>query len=119
MKLSQNKRGFTLIEIMIVVLIIGILLAIAIPNFQNARKTSRQKACLANLKQVDSAIDQYAMQNNLTETTAVTWDNICGSGKLIKTKPTCPAGGAYDATLAVGTDVNCTTHGTAASPKAL
>ena len=58
-KLMSNtrtrKRGFTLVEIMIVVLIIGILLAIAIPNFINARQTSRVQTIVANLREVDAA----------------------------------------------------------------
>ena len=55
------RRAFTLVEIMIVVLIIGILLAIAIPNFIRARESSRAKACVSNLRQLDSAKEQWAM----------------------------------------------------------
>ncbi|MCW3061592.1 MAG: prepilin-type N-terminal cleavage/methylation domain-containing protein, partial [Capsulimonas sp.] len=56
MKVFRNKKsGFTLVEIMIVVLIIGILLAVAIPSFVQARESSRAKSCIANLKQIDSA----------------------------------------------------------------
>src|SRR5579863_2469541 len=61
--LRSKKSGFTLVEIMIVVLIIGILLAIAIPNFIRARESSRAKACQANLKQIDSAVQQWMMDN--------------------------------------------------------
>jgi prepilin-type N-terminal cleavage/methylation domain-containing protein len=61
---ARAERGFTLVEIMIVVLIIGILLAIAVPNFVRARESSRAKACVSNLKQIDAAKEQWAMDNN-------------------------------------------------------
>lgn len=63
----KNQKGFTLIEIMIVVLIIGILLAIAIPNFLKARTTSQAKSCISNLKQIDTATQQYAMTPGATD----------------------------------------------------
>ncbi|MCL6624082.1 MAG: prepilin-type N-terminal cleavage/methylation domain-containing protein, partial [Fimbriimonadales bacterium] len=57
---NRRRKGFTLVEIMIVVLIIGILLAIAIPNFMRARETSRTKSCISNLRQIDAAKEQWA-----------------------------------------------------------
>ena len=78
---------------MIVVLIIGILLAIAIPNFVKARETSRGKACVANLKQIDSAKQQYLMDKSATTYTAADMSDLVGT--YIRTTPTCPAGGAY------------------------
>ena len=88
---KKVRRGFTLVEIMIVVLIIGILLAIAIPNFVRARNTSRGKACQANLKQIDSATEQYLMDNRTTTYPALT----ALTPDYIKTTPVCPSGGAY------------------------
>jgi len=89
---KKARHGFTLVEIMIVVLIIGILLAIAIPNFVRARNTSRAKSCTANLKQVDSATEQYLMDNNTTTYPAAV-ANL--SPNYIKTAPRCPSGGTY------------------------
>ena len=88
---NKVRRGFTLVEIMIVVLIIGILLAIAIPNFVRARNTSRGKACQANLKQIDSATEQYLMDNRTTTYPALT----ALTPTYIKTAPACPSGGTY------------------------
>ena len=65
--LKSANRAFTLIEIMIVVLIIGILLAIAVPNFIRAREQSRAKACSSNLRQIDSAEEQWAMDTRAAQ----------------------------------------------------
>ena len=88
---KKVRRGFTLVEIMIVVLIIGILLAIAIPNFVRARNTSRGKACQANLKQIDSATEQYLMDNRTTTYPALS----ALTPNYLKTAPSCPSGGTY------------------------
>ncbi len=85
------RRAFTLVEIMIVVLIIGILLAIAVPNFIKARESSRAKSCVANLKQIDSATEQYLMDNRTTTYPAL----AALTPNYLKTTPACPSGGAY------------------------
>ena len=93
---KNRKSGFTLIEIMIVVLIIGLLAAIAIPSFARARARSRISVCVNNLRQIAAGIDQYAMENNLAETAAVALTDLVPD--YIKATPTCPAGGTYTLT---------------------
>ena len=68
----RNRKGFTLVEIMIVVAIIGLLAAIAIPNFIKARDTALKNACIGNLKQIQGAIQLYAMDNGKKAGDAVT-----------------------------------------------
>ena len=70
MKNRKLSKGFTLVEIMIVVLIIGILLAIAVPNFVKARQNSRLQTVIGNLKQVESAKQQWAMDKGKVSTDA-------------------------------------------------
>lgn len=92
---KKVRHGFTLVEIMIVVLIIGILLAIAVPNFIRARESSRAKSCVANLKSINGAKEQWAMVNKKTSADTPTVDDLYGVDKFIKTEPTCPSGGSY------------------------
>ena len=99
-----RKGGFTLIEIMIVVLIIAVLLAIAIPNFMKARDTSRTKACVANLRQIETGKTQYAMDNKLATGAACDFPQLVPT--YIKSTPECPAGGAYTVG-AIDTDPVC------------
>ena len=75
-KLNKNRGGFTLVEIMIVVAIIALLAAIAVPNFLRARKRSQATRILEDLRIIDSAIDQYAIETNKAGGADVTWADI-------------------------------------------
>ena len=75
-KLNKNRGGFTLVEIMIVVAIIALLAAIAVPNFLRARKRSQATRVLEDLRMIDSAIDQYAIETNKTTGASVAWNDI-------------------------------------------
>jgi prepilin-type N-terminal cleavage/methylation domain-containing protein len=86
-------RAFTLIEIMIVVLLIGILLAIAVPNFVKARESSRTKACQGNLRQIQSAKEQWAIDNKRAGIFIPNDADIFGAGKYIVVRPQCPGDG--------------------------
>ena len=95
----MKKQGFTLVEIMIVVLIIGLLAAIAIPNFLKARTTTQRNACIDNLRAIQGAVEQAKMEGlaNVTD--------IYGADKYIKAAPSCPVNkAAYDLTGADAAD---------------
>ena len=77
-KLNKNRGGFTLVEIMIVVAIIALLAAIAVPNFLRARKRSQATRILEDLRIIDSAIDQYAIENNKSGGASVVWNDVQG-----------------------------------------
>jgi prepilin-type N-terminal cleavage/methylation domain-containing protein len=95
--MGMKKQGFTLVEIMIVVAIIGLLAAIAIPSFVKARNTSQQNACINNLRQIDSGKEQAAMANNWgNDVDCTSGDNFIAVNDYIKGGlPTCPASGTY------------------------
>lgn len=104
----RRERGFTLVEIMIVVLIIGILLAIAVPSFMNARERSRANACRSNLRQIQAAKEQWAMANNQGGTATPGWGDL--TPDFIQQQPTCPSGGTY--TIGnMGTNPTCSIGG--------
>ena len=98
-KLNNVRQGFTLVEIMIVVAIIALLAAIAVPNFLRARKRSQATRILEDLRIIDSAVDQYAIENNKSTGDTVIWTDIQSYLKtgsvLYNSSGTDLLGGAY------------------------
>ena len=92
-----NRKGFSLIEIMIVVAIIAIALSIAIPNFFRMTTISKKTVCINNLRKITAAVEQWAIDNNMPSGTTINeqqedeiYNNYLRGGK-----PTCPSGGQY------------------------
>ena len=94
-KLNRKHAGFTLVEIMIVVAIIALLAAIAIPNFIKARENSQRSACIANLKQIDGAKATWAMEQKKANSDTPQSSDLYGSTSYVKIEPSCPANGTY------------------------
>src|SRR5260370_26387701 len=96
--INKRRGGFTLVEIMIVVAIIALLAAIAVPGFRRARKRSQASRILNDLRMIDSAVDQYAIETNRTTgatVNTVDWTNYLKKGSLLYNGGKSLLGSAY------------------------
>ena len=122
----RRRGGFTLIEIMIVILVIGILLNIAAPQFIGARDKSQARSCVKNLSDFQTAKEQYAMDSKIpaSSAAAVTWTNISpyirSTPSTDATKgPACPSNATiYYVFGPVGADPSCPYYRSSATPLA-
>jgi prepilin-type N-terminal cleavage/methylation domain-containing protein len=106
---NSQRAGFTLVEIMIVVAIIGLLAAIAIPNFVKARATAQANGCINNLRQIDAAANQFALEQHKRTGDPINFPSdltpyikLNAAGSI----PGCPAGGVYSDNV-VGNSPTC------------
>lgn len=91
----RRTRAFTLVEIMIVAALIGLLAAMAIPAMARARANSQRSACINNLRQIDQAKNQWALEFKMGQGAKPSDSDLFGLGAFLARKPDCPAGGTY------------------------
>lgn len=95
---------------MVVIAIVGLLSAIAIPNFVKSRDAARRNACIKNLKTIDEAKHLWGIENAKNESALPGDADLVGMDKYIKAKPICPATGTC-AYLTIGDQATCTIEG--------
>lgn len=116
--MKKRVAGFTLVEIMIVVAIIGILVGIAVPGFIKAREKAQANACQEAQSKLDGAVDNYAIDNGKATGAAAPADSaIIGYNLYLKTIPKCPIGPTRLVTPLVGSSSVCPNVGTAPTHK--
>jgi prepilin-type N-terminal cleavage/methylation domain-containing protein len=102
--------GFTLLEILIVVAIIGILVGLAFPAFSKSRTNARKQVCIENLSKIESAKQMWGVENSKKEGDVPTESDLIGPTLYLKKIPQCPAGGVYDF-KGIGSTAHCPIEG--------
>jgi prepilin-type N-terminal cleavage/methylation domain-containing protein len=108
--LTSRRHGFTLVEILIVVAILGILLGLAMPAFLKSRTNARKQVCIENLAQIESAKQLWGVENAKKTGDVPGDDDLIGPTRYIKVKPSCPGAGTYSYN-GIGDNAVCTVEG--------
>ena len=109
----KDRAGYTLVELMVAVIIIGVLASIALPNYYKTRVGTRRGICMNNLRQIEAAVDRWVFENDIDEGYVVTQGDEDDIYSYLKNgKPECPAHGTYTIS-AVGSypAVSCSIEG--------
>ncbi|HTG42992.1 MAG TPA: prepilin-type N-terminal cleavage/methylation domain-containing protein [Verrucomicrobiae bacterium] len=107
LRFRSGRRGFTLLEILIVVAILGILVGLAMPNFLKSRYRARQQMCIENLSQIESAKQIWGVENAKKEGDVPSDAELIGPSLYMKKAPVCAGGGIYSLN-AIGSNAGCT-----------
>lgn len=106
--LIARERGFSLVEIMVVIFIIALLVSLALPSWMNARSRAQTRTCVANLRQIHQAKEMYALATRAQTGASVTMGDLVPT--YLQEEPFCPAGGGAAYTVnAIGTPPTCPT----------
>ena len=108
--MTGNRKGFTLLELMIIVGLISLLAVIAVPTFFRSREKSVLVFCQNNLRLIDGAVQQYALEH--TNTVAASLAALVGTNGFIKDTPYCKSGGTYTLPSSAADKTTCSIHGT-------
>ena len=103
-------KGFTILEIMIVIAIIGLIVSIALPNFLRTRTNARIQICIENLSQIESAKQMWGLEHGKADGDVPVESDLVGTANYLKKMPDCPAGGTYSF-QGIGVSATCNMTG--------
>jgi prepilin-type N-terminal cleavage/methylation domain-containing protein len=89
-RIKSGKRGFSLVEVLIVVTVLGLLASVAVPTMVKARDSARSNTCISNLKKIDEAKQQWASDNKQLATATPATSDLIGPTRYLKASPLCP-----------------------------
>lgn len=105
-RFQAHRRGYTLLEILIVVAILGILVGLAFPNFIKSRNHAQKQMCIENMSQIESAKQIWGVEHGRTDGDEPGDADLFGATSYMKERPVCPAGHSYSLNP-IGVNASC------------